>query len=489
MALIFEKVPLFKVVKAWDDNNPNLSEVYKLQSNYLQNKSCNKIHKDNGKYGTKFTIDKTIPEFNKGAEKCDLNRSDFFVEFRDVLQGHPKTGWKQVLHEHFSDPVDAMVPGLAAQDRSSVKSFHQAIQLFIQQMLNKKKPRDWQYVYMQTGGDYVFQKLMMQLPVDHLLQFEEMILMAEALPAGDMHPPNKALQLEWFYMSFHSEDRVKYVKSGQRLSNKRLKSVAEYFKNIFNLQVADGSLAKKHEHQLEQCVRHNMSHELLKRYDEKVRRVMEQSHRGDGCHSRQGNKYYRHDYKWQDCNDSGGPNNYDKRKKKQEDRTPSDRGDKAFKPCSVHGPKSKHTFGSAARTLRTTNVKSKTKNVNTRYITMTRATQVMTMSCALAPIHWSQVRTRHQPPARASKKNHKDENYHLHIDKKMKAGSHVPRKSHHQQHGAKAQLSQQGKKKEIPPTFLDDDLNFMDTVLMGLDCMDADLNRLDDITNPFDFDM
>jgi hypothetical protein len=33
MALIFEKVPLYKVVKAWDDNNPNLSEVYKLQSN------------------------------------------------------------------------------------------------------------------------------------------------------------------------------------------------------------------------------------------------------------------------------------------------------------------------------------------------------------------------------------------------------------------------------------------------------------------------
>jgi hypothetical protein len=33
MALIFEKVPLYKVVKAWDDNNPNLSEVYTLQSN------------------------------------------------------------------------------------------------------------------------------------------------------------------------------------------------------------------------------------------------------------------------------------------------------------------------------------------------------------------------------------------------------------------------------------------------------------------------
>jgi hypothetical protein len=51
MALIYEKVPLFKVVKTWDNNDPKLSEVYKLQSNDSHNKSRVKIHKDNGKYG------------------------------------------------------------------------------------------------------------------------------------------------------------------------------------------------------------------------------------------------------------------------------------------------------------------------------------------------------------------------------------------------------------------------------------------------------
>jgi hypothetical protein len=56
--------------------------------------------------------------------------------------------------------------------------------------------------------------------------------MAEAFPAEDMHPPNKALQLEWFHTSFHKEDRVKYVESGRCLSNKMLESVAEYFENI-----------------------------------------------------------------------------------------------------------------------------------------------------------------------------------------------------------------------------------------------------------------
>ncbi len=54
---------------------------------------------------------------------------------------------------------------------------------------------------------------------------------------------------------------------------------------------------------------------------------------------------------------------------------------------------------------------------------------------------------------------------------------------------AKSQLSQKGKKGETPPTFLDNDLNFMDTVLVGLNSMDADLNRPDGITNPFNFDM
>jgi hypothetical protein len=65
-----------------------------------------------------------------------------------------------------------------------------------------------------------------------------MIPTVEALPAGDMHPPNKVLQLKWFDMSFHKEDRAKYLESSQHFSNEMLDSVAEYFENIFNLQVA-----------------------------------------------------------------------------------------------------------------------------------------------------------------------------------------------------------------------------------------------------------
>jgi hypothetical protein len=39
-----------------------------------------------------------------------------------------------------------------------------------------------------------------------------------------------------------------------------------------------------------------------------------------------------------------------------------------------------------------------------------------------------------------------------------------------------------------PPTFLDNDLDFMDTILMGLDSIDdAVLKGPNDVTNPFNF--
>ncbi len=72
-----------------------------------------------------------------------------------------------------------------------------------------------------------------------------MLHLAKALPAGDIPKPNNALQVKWFHTSFHSEYRTKYLKSRQCPANKKLESVTKYFENIFNSQVADGSLTKK----------------------------------------------------------------------------------------------------------------------------------------------------------------------------------------------------------------------------------------------------
>jgi hypothetical protein len=148
MASIYERPPFYKGKKKWDDND-TLSEVYKLRSNNPKNKNLVELHKDNGGYSIEFTVDKTIPEFNQEAEKCELTWADSFTELENVLQGQQKTAWKQTLHEHFPEPSDATGPVLSDQDCNSDENFLRAISLFLQRTLNEKKPRDRQYIYLQ----------------------------------------------------------------------------------------------------------------------------------------------------------------------------------------------------------------------------------------------------------------------------------------------------------------------------------------------------
>jgi hypothetical protein len=86
--------------------------------------------------------------------------------------------------------------------------------------------------------------------------------------------------------------------------------------------------------------------------------------------------------------------------------------------------------------------------------------------------------------ASSGSKAHKDENYHLQASKRIKASGHAPCKSDYpcQQH--EPQTGRKEKKGEKSPTFLDDDLDFTDAILMGLESIDDAVN---DVTNPFDF--
>ncbi len=78
MASIYEKPPLFQLKKTWNEKTI-LPEVYKLMSPNPRNKNKAKIHKDSGLYGIEFTVDKTIPDFNKGADKVELDYATAFV--------------------------------------------------------------------------------------------------------------------------------------------------------------------------------------------------------------------------------------------------------------------------------------------------------------------------------------------------------------------------------------------------------------------------
>jgi hypothetical protein len=179
--------------------------------------------------------------------------------------------------------------------------------------------------------------------------------------------------------------------------------------------------------------------------------------------------------------------NYDDCKKKQEDKTPSDCS-KAFKPCPMHGPKSNHTFKECYKNPKNQD-KRQAHNKKHQYEVHHNNTHYTSDDDGLHASVDMAVPSEDPASTSGKGKNHEDENYHLHFDKKLKSGSHVPCKSDHQQHRSKSKSCPKGKKGEASPTIMDDDLDFTDAVLMGFNSIDADFNRPDDITNLFDFSM
>ena len=52
----------------------------------ILNKVKAKVRQDSGKFSVEFTVNKTIPEFNNGAIKSNLNWTHSFLEFKNMLQ-------------------------------------------------------------------------------------------------------------------------------------------------------------------------------------------------------------------------------------------------------------------------------------------------------------------------------------------------------------------------------------------------------------------
>jgi hypothetical protein len=225
-----------------------------------------------------------------------------------------------------------------------------------------------------------------------------------------------------------------------------------------------------------------MRHELCKRFDEKVRHSTERCYRGDNCCNRRPERFQCPNFKWQDCSNSNRRGTYDKRVKKQDDKIPAEHDKKAFKPCSVHGPKSKHTSEECYKNPRNAKCqpydrkRSHEAHHNDKRYT-SKDNESRSGTDAPAPS---------EDPASASSgsKEHKDENHYLQATKRMKASGHVPRKSDYPRQQREPQTGHKEKKGEKSPTFLDDDLDFTDTVLMGLESID---DTGDDVTNPFNF--
>jgi hypothetical protein len=243
-----------------------------LQSNDLRNKYKAEIPKDSGSLGIEITLDRTITDFIRGAERVNLDYVQSFPEFGNVLQGRLLSNWKQVLEDNFPEPADPET-ALPEHNRSTADSFRCAIELFIKHTLNEQKPRDHQWIYMMPDGNYGIPKDLLVSPLDHLHRFKEMLRIVQMLPEGDIPTPNAALQVEWFYMTFHHSNRAEYLRSGRKLCDEMLASLAVYFESGFDARVADGTLRKLHDEQV--CVKacNKYPHELQACHHDKLKRL------------------------------------------------------------------------------------------------------------------------------------------------------------------------------------------------------------------------
>jgi hypothetical protein len=309
-----------------------LPEVYKLTSPDSCNKNKVKIHKDSGLYGVEFTVDKTIPNFNKAAKKVNLDYACAFIKFKNVLEGMLDLAWKYVFKERFPEPVGNSAGNLSPEsNQNSMENFQRAIELFLQRSTHEKKLRDRQLIYYQPGGDFQVQKDLVTLAIEHRHRFDELFFVADLLPAGDIEMPNKSLALEWFYMAFHKSKRNQFVASGQQLVDETIESVTKYFELLYNIEKSSGKLKLK----LEQRDRKKFDFQrgaAKSRYNNKMRYM------ADGCRTSPS-----HDY-CNDCNCNHGykpscDNGYNCNRPEQK-APPEFTGS----PCHVHGNKAKHTY-------------------------------------------------------------------------------------------------------------------------------------------------
>ena len=302
-----------------------------------------------------------------------------------------------------------------------------------------------------------------------------------------MSTPNDALKVEWFYMSFHQEDRTRYLESRQRLCDETLETIAKYFDNIYN---SHGLLTKKREKQIKFCAKRKLRHKITKRYNDKIRNLANQRYgRDDRRHERSYSHHQNYDKKYihRNHNDHCGHNHPYKRDNKDCKSLPESE-DKAFKPCHLHGSKSQHSFEKCFKNPKNQDKKSydKKRPYEAHHNGKHHASKD----------EESRASVDSPPPSdnhallSEDKEQHKEEQYHVHFEKKMKVGSqvaHVPRKKKSIESIVNTTL------KKTCPTFLDNDLDLRsdldlgndseDSVLMGLDSLMA----LDDVMNPFDF--
>ena len=164
-----------------------------------------------------------------------------------------------------------------------------------------------------------------------------MLRVAELLPKGDIKKPSASLSVEWFYMTFHRSDRAEYVRSGRKLREESLKSLAEYFEMIYDSCLSEGLVPRHQLNKIQANAKRKMRHELREHYDRKLRHFSEKRRTERLCSVQRDDGRRQRDY---------GKPHEDKRRpyNARDKKGPPPCKDKGFKPCHVHDEYTKHLY-------------------------------------------------------------------------------------------------------------------------------------------------
>jgi hypothetical protein len=139
MASNYEKEPISLLECRWDDTM-KLPEKYKFQGRNAKAEVCI----DSVTLGMEFFLKKTLAQFNQAGSRLNWSWPETFLEFQNVLGDLYYTTWHEVFNKHFHKPLEEA----SAYSRNKKEDFKQVIKHFIAKILNNKKPRDLQYIYM-----------------------------------------------------------------------------------------------------------------------------------------------------------------------------------------------------------------------------------------------------------------------------------------------------------------------------------------------------
>ncbi len=184
------------------------------------------------------------------------------------------------------------------------------------------------------------------------------------LPKGDIPEPNDTLQVQWFYMLFHRSDRAEYVRSGRKLNDETLQTLAEYFESIFLAQFGNGLIQLKHD-QLSAAAKRELCRELEERYRHKLKKLAASRDRYSSSKYRGehvGRPILFGDRRCPEARQSSYRNTHQDYQDRQDRKAPPEDG-KLKKPCHLHGGDSKHSYDKCRQ-----NPRNQVRNNNNNYV-------------------------------------------------------------------------------------------------------------------------